>query len=99
MAAPLVFRAATNQSKLPVSKAHVSAPSTGCWAQVCLRLIAADLVFAAAAQVVCACRNEARGGWPGELLRHGGSVGRGSQQVVQAAVGSVVWSWFQTQKI
>lgn len=59
----------------------------------------ADLVVAAAAQVVCPSGNQAGGCRPGELLWHGGSVGGASQQVVQTAVGPVIGSWFQTQKI
>lgn len=59
----------------------------------------ADLVLAAAAQVVCSQRSDTRAHRPGDLLRYGGSVGGGSQQVVQTAMGSVVGSWFQTQQI
>lgn len=59
----------------------------------------ADLVVAAAAQVVCPCRGQGRGQWSGHLLGHGGSVGGAPQQVVHTAMGSIVRSWFQTQKI
>lgn len=72
------------------------AQSTGsgslwCWINM------ADLVLATAAKVVCAQRPNTRTHWPGDLLRHGGSVRGRSQQVVQTAVGPIVGGWFQSQ--
>lgn len=69
------------------------------WSQVCNWVIMADLFITVASQIICSCRTKTRGCWPGNLLWHGGSVGRASQQVVQTAMGSIIGGRFQTQKI
>lgn len=62
-------------------------------------VIIANLVLAQTAQVLESQETKTRGQRSGHLLGHGRPVGRRSQQVVQAAVSSVVGSWFEAQKI
>lgn len=56
--------------------------------------LVAHLVLTTAAQVICAQGGHSRAHWPGDLVRHRGSVAGGSQQVVQTAVGSIIGGWF-----
>lgn len=59
----------------------------------------ADLFIAVADQVICCHRSKLGGRRPGHLLWHGGSKSRSSQQAVQTAMSSIVWSRYKTQEI
>lgn len=63
------------------------------------KAVTANLVLADTAQVVEPRKAKTRGQRSGHLLRHGRPVGRRSQEVVQAAVSSVVGRRFQAQEI